>query len=217
MRRHAAWSLAAAGLLAVSCGSDDGKSAADVVADRCIVRLHGKGGGGEPTAVDAAGIADVRPAGNAEGWGGRQWLYFPDDEYAEARTVVADAIDALQCDRMVLHGFSNGGAFAAKLLCRGETFDGRLVGVVIDDPVADASTDGCDPASGVPAVLYWTGALVDDAPAGTDCSTIDWTCEGTTIVGIDQYAARLGLDITPSPHAEHEWYADAPEPTAWLG
>jgi hypothetical protein len=68
----------------------------------------------------------------------------------------------------------------------------------------------------VPAVLYWTGALVDDAPAGTDCSTIDWTCEGATIVGIDEYAVPLGLAVTPSPHADHQRYDDAPELAAWL-
>ena len=103
------------------------------------MRLHGKGGGGAETVVED-GVSVISPDGNAEGWGGRQWLYFPDGEYTAARKVVEDATAG--CDQLIIHGFSNGAAFAAKLYCRGETFGGRLVRVVVDDPVVDAGVTG---------------------------------------------------------------------------
>ncbi len=110
--------------------------------DRCLVRLHGKGGGGAETVVED-GVSVISPDGNADGWGARQWLYFPDDEYTAARNVVEDAITG--CGQVIINGFSNGAAFAAKLYCRGETFGGRLVRVVVDDPVVDAAVKGVHP------------------------------------------------------------------------
>ncbi len=108
--------------------------------ERCLVRLHGKSGTGADTVVED-GVTIISPTGNAEGWGGRQWLYFPEADYEAARTIVADAVAG--CDQVILDGFSNGASFAAKLYCRGETFEGRLVGVVVDDPVTDEGVEGC--------------------------------------------------------------------------
>src|SRR5690606_2637064 len=111
--------------------------APQVVADgvpggpRCVVRLHGKGGGAGGTGPAGDGLLEVRPGGNASGWGGRQWLYFPDGEYGRARAGVQQAIEEAGCGPVVVYGFSNGAAFAAKLFCRGETFGGRLRGVVV--------------------------------------------------------------------------------------
>ena len=184
-------------------------------ADRCIVRLHGKGGEGAASTLHA-GIVTVRPAGNESGWGKRQWLYFPDDRYEEARAIVTSALDRTACTSAVIAGFSNGASFAAKLYCRGETFDGRVVGYVIDDPVTDAAVAICRPASGVKAALYWTGALGATAPAGTKCSSIDWTCEDGVSLGIESYAAALDLPVQQSPNIEHVAYEDAPEIRAWL-
>ncbi len=183
----------------------------------CLVRIHGKGGTGSETTASTTGgqtLQIVSPTGNADGWGGRQWLYFPDDSYTEARDTVDDATAA--CARIVLNGFSNGAAFVGKLYCRGETFDERLVGVVIDDPVTDEGTAGCAPPPDIEIALYWTGALTDQASIGVNCADIDWTCDGETVVGIDEYAARLGVEITPSPFQDHAWYTDAPETTAWF-
>jgi pimeloyl-ACP methyl ester carboxylesterase len=207
-----------------SAGSSDPATASDSVLPgtqatsgaRCVVRLHGKGGtGGASSETD--GIVQVLPTGNADGWGGRQWVYFPDESYADARDIVAAAATEAGCTRLVLNGFSNGAAFTSKLFCRGETFDGRLVGVVIDDPVPDNGVAGCTPPADVPAALYWTGGLDPQAEPGADCAAIDWTCDGGTLLGIEAYAAALGLDIQPSPFSEHEWYVDAPEISAWLG
>jgi pimeloyl-ACP methyl ester carboxylesterase len=207
-----------------SAGSSEPAAASDSVlpgtqptsSARCVVRLHGKGGsGGAPSETD--GIIQVLPTGNADGWGGRQWLYFPDESYAEARDIVAAAADEAGCTRLVLDGFSNGAAFAAKLYCRGETFDGRLVGVVIDDPVPDNGVADCTPSADVAGALYWTGGLDPQAQPGADCEPIDWTCDGATLVGIEAYAESLGLDIQPSPFTEHQWYLDAPEIVTLLG
>src|SRR4029077_1488760 len=103
------------------------------------------------------GVSIISPDGNAEGWGGRQWLYFPDREYAAALKVVEDAVAG--CGQVIINGFSNGAAFAAKMYCRGETFGGRLVRFVLDDPVVDAAVQGCAPDPSVGVTLYWTGAL----------------------------------------------------------
>jgi hypothetical protein len=181
----------------------------------CVVRLHGKGGTGGAS-FETDGIVQVWPTGNADGWGARQWIYFPDDSYAEARDIVAAAAGAEGCDRFVVDGFSNGAAFAGKLYCRGETFDGRLAGVVIDDPVPDNGAADCTPSPDVAGALYWTGGLESQAQPGTDCAAIDWTCDGGTLIGIDAYAGLLGLDVQISPFTDHEWYLDAPEIAAWL-
>ena len=183
----------------------------------CLVRLHGKGGTGQApyATTDAAGVdvLIVSPTGNADGWGGRQWLYFPDDEYTAALAIVDDAIDG--CERVIVNGFSNGAAFAAALYCRGETFDDRLVRVVIDDPVVDRAVTDCAPSPDVGVALYWTGALDGQSQPGTDCADADWTCEGGTTIGLDAYAAELGTTPLESPFTDHEWYLDAPELSRW--
>jgi hypothetical protein len=60
---------------------------------------------------------------------------------------------------VVLSGFSNGASFVGKLVCSGETFGERLVGVVIDDPVPDLGVADCAPNSTVKTAPYWTGEL----------------------------------------------------------
>lgn len=57
------------------------------------MRLHGKGDAGRDSYVED-GVLNVLPSGNAEGWGGRQWLHFPEDRYEQARAIVADAIES---------------------------------------------------------------------------------------------------------------------------
>lgn len=185
------------------------------VSTPCIVSLHGKGGDGAG-ASSANGVTLLSPRGNDEGWGGRQWNYLDADAYADAASVVANSIDDAGCSAVAVHGFSNGAAFAAKLFCQGETFGDRLVGVVIDDPVADSATANCEPGASVNGALYWTGALAAAAPAGTNCGGIDWTCEGGVIVGIEAFAAAAGLDVMPSPFTDHRRFDDAPEPALWL-
>lgn len=179
-----------------------------------MVWLHGKGGSGWATSSDAT-FTYVAPTGNGSGWGGRQWLYDTGGDFAAAVGIIRSAADAEGCTTIAVHGFSNGGAMAAKLFCSGETFGGRLVGVVVDDPVTDHGTAGCTPAAGVHVKLYWTGALSYVAP-GTDCGPIDWTCAGGSVIGVDATAANLGVGVSASPFTSHTWYIGAPEPTSWL-
>ena len=119
--------------------------------------------------------------------------------------------------RLILDGFSNGGSFAAKLYCRGETFDGRLVGVVRRRP--GQRTRGSRAAS--PTSLCTLHALLDRrgrtprrSLAGT-APKRDWTCEGGVTIGIDAYAAASGTEALASPFDDHQWHLDAPELTHW--
>jgi pimeloyl-ACP methyl ester carboxylesterase len=182
----------------------------------CIVRLHGKGGSGQPS-QDVDGVVEVSPDGNDDGWGARQWLYFPADRYDEARRIVEVALDDEGCDRAIVDGFSNGAAFAASLLCRGENFDNRVIGYIVDDPVPDRAVEGCAAPDGMNAVVYWTGGLDGSATPGADCASIDWTCDGGTMIGIEAYAEAIGVSVTASPFTDHQWHRDAPELTEWFG
>ena len=218
-RRIALLTVVAAftGLLGTACGSDDDRSArptGDIVpaGSRCVVRLHGKGGSGAPTTT-AADVATIAPTGNADGWGARQWLYASEDDYDEARAIVATAAEP--CGEVIIDGFSNGASFAAALYCAGETLDGRLVGVVVDDPVTDHAVDGCAPDPSVTVALYATGALEAQAPAGWSCADGDWTCKGGDVIGIDAWARALGVPRQQSPHTDHQPYLDPPELARW--
>jgi hypothetical protein len=159
-------------------------------------------------------VTHVRPAGNAPGWGGLQWLYFPEERYREVRDVVSQAVTKEGCGRVILHGFSNGAAAAAKLYCRGERLGGTLLGVIVDDPVTDHAVRDCAPAPGVALTLYWTGGLAS-AHAGWPCKEGDWTCEGGQTLGVEAYARLLGAAVTPSAERTHEEYASPPEHTRW--
>jgi hypothetical protein len=163
--------------------------------------------------VTDGNVTVIAPSGNAEGWGGRQWLYFPEEHYVAARRVVADSVRG--CGQIIVDGFSNGASFAAAMYCRAETFDGRLVGIVVDDPVTDHAVDDCAPDPSVTVTLYSTGALEAMRPTGRQCADRDWTCEGAETIGIEAYAAALGTEILESPFDEHEWFVDAPETQAW--
>jgi hypothetical protein len=209
--------VASTTFIACATGSDGsaGRTATQggpATTERCLLRLHGKGGGGTETVVEGD-TSVISPDGNSNGWGGRQWLYFPDDEYQTARDVV-DAASA-GCAEVIINGFSNGAAFAAKLYCQGETLDGRLIRLVLDDPVVDAAVQDCDPDPSVGLVLYWTGALDEQAQPGWDCGEADWTCEGGRTVGIDAYAEALRTRPQASPYQDHEWFLDAPELEEW--
>ena len=177
----------------------------------CVVTLHGKGGGGQQEWTGSDGVRHSFPGGNADGWGGRQWLYFPEPDYEAARSIVAGDIAAGGCQRVIVDGFSNGAAFAAKLYCRNETFGGTVVGYIIDDPVVDHAVEVCAPPA-VRVVLYWTGDVAQ--PDGWPCG--DWTCEGDSTIGIDRYEGFLGLRRTPSIWSTHQPYNDPPEVHTWL-
>lgn len=213
--------LVAALLLASACGQENASHVTEVAAPilpraadkKCVLLLHGKGGGALPSSV-SEDVEYLRPGGNDSGWGGREWRYFPEDRYGQFRASIAAHLDASGCGRTVVHGFSNGGAAAAKLYCRGENFDGRVIGYIIDDPVPDEGVMACKPRSGVRIRLYWTGGLT--AEDGGSCATRDWTCEGGRTIGIERYAGKLGTRAAPSIHTAHAEYAAPPEVPGWL-
>jgi pimeloyl-ACP methyl ester carboxylesterase len=131
------------------------------------------------------------------------------------RAAIATTLDAAGCGRAVVQGFSNGGAAAAALYCRGEDFGGRVIGYVVDDPVPDGAVIGCQPRAGMKAALYWTGGL-PMATDGWSCASQDWTCEGGRTIGIARYARELGVEAAPSIHTTHAEYAAPPEVASWL-
>ncbi len=208
-------------VLTVGCGSSDSDSSGSgspddsVVAEDCLVWLHGKGGQGGQTTLDGD-RAVVRPEGTEPGWDGRQWIYAEQDSFDDGVEVITAAADAADCQRIVVHGFSNGASMAAKMYCAGVALDGRVVGYIVDDPVVDASSAQCQPADGQELVLFWTGALARSAPPGTVCADIDWTCEGPTVGDVIDYADGLGTEVVDSVETEHEPYPDPPQIGQWL-
>lgn len=208
-------------VLAAACGGDDDSAGREPVvseptpADDCLVRVHGRTDNGKQSEL-VGDTAEIWPSGNDEFGNGRVWIYFPEDRYAEARDIVAAAIADNECQRVMLNGFSNGGAMVASLVCNGEDFGGTLVGAVIDDPVSDTATEDCTAAPGVEIALYWTGALDPGSAPGTDCDDNTYTCEGGIVIGIDAMAANLGVEVQASPFDDHLWYLDAPEIEAFL-
>jgi pimeloyl-ACP methyl ester carboxylesterase len=214
--------MLAMGLMASACGQEAARSAATPVAPllppgaakKCVVLLHGKSGGAQPSFVNAD-IEYLRPGGNGTGWGSREWRYFPASGYTQVRDTVAGALDAAGCGHAVVQGFSNGGAAAAKLYCRGEDFGGRVIGYIVDDPVPDEAVLGCQPRAGMQLKLYWTGGL-GIATDGWSCAAQDWTCEGGRTIGIARYARELGAEAAQSIHTTHAEYGSPPEAAAWL-
>lgn len=206
---------------AAGCGgTDDAGSTVDpepeqVEAADCLVLLHGKGGEGRVATLDGD-RAIVQPDGTESGWGGLQWIYAEPGPFGDGLASIGAEVEAARCERIVVHGFSNGASMAAKMYCAGETLDGRAIGYIVDDPVVDASSAGCLPADGVDVALYWTGALAEAAPPGTTCAAIDWTCEGPTVGDIATYAAELGTEAMASVTDEHERHPDPPEVGEWL-
>lgn len=180
---------------------------------KCIVILPGKGHGkgGSWTSGDTR---YVQLQGNSQAWGGYQFLYYPESEYSEVHTIVESGINSNGCGRVIIHGFSNGAAAAAKLYCRGETFGNRMVGYIIDDPVTDAGTNNCQRPAGIQRVMYWTGDL-NYAYDGWNCAPDDWTCEGGYTIGPDRTQSNLGVVRKQSIHYSHAMYENPPERTQW--
>lgn len=178
------------------------------------MRVHGRSETGA-LPVERDGYLELAPIGTTTSGDGHMWEYDDPDDRADGLARITEAVDAAGCERVVLHGFSNGGGFVGALVCDGEDLDGRLVGAVVDDPVPDEGTEDCDRDPELPVVVYWTGALVQATPGAT-CESLGWICAGDTVVGIDAYAAGLGVDVTASPMTEHAWFDDAPEVREFL-
>ena len=186
----------------------------DAAGLRCTLFLHAKAAREQATWTGPDGIRHSFPGGNRPGWNGaKQWLYYPQSEFDTARNILMEDLAAGRCQQVILQGFSNGSSFAAKLYCAGDTLGGRVIGIIIDDPVVDHAVLNCKAAPSVKAVLYWTGGI--DIEDGFDCVAADWTCEGDTGIGITRYEAAMGISRTPSIHTSHLQYLDPPELARW--
>jgi hypothetical protein len=183
---------------------------------RCLIFLHGKGGKGYAVR-ERDGFTDIGPTGNADApkeWGGNfQWLYATDADYTAALAIVHNATEPQGCGQIVLAGASNGGAMAAKLFCRGETFGGRLIGVFLDDPVPDQVVDGCKPGSVRSLTLVQSDWMDGVVGAGKACPS-SWTCQGN-VYSLADYAKALGV-TKPGRTKEHSSSGDlAPLIASW--
>ncbi|MGE3328867.1 MAG: hypothetical protein AB7N61_26030 [Acidimicrobiia bacterium] len=173
---------------------------------RCFLGLHGWGYFGEDAAPPGMEADNVQPNGNIDlgYWPQYQrdaymWVYFDDQsDYPRSRfaqasfdgalSVVNLALAEHDCGQIVVQGFSNGAAFAAKMYCRGETLGDRVVGYIIDDPVTDKGVDGCDPAAGMNVRLYHSTDIANTAGGGGPCRpTLTWFCDGNWRYSVSQY------------------------------
>jgi hypothetical protein len=167
---------------------------------RCLIKLHGLTGRGQPTQDDGT-VTLLQPQGNGT-WpeGGFGWIYYSDDRlpgtgYDQARASILSSIDAVgNCGQIIVYGFSNGGAMAAKLYCRGESFGGRMVGYIVDDPVTDAGVDRCSPAAGVKVAVFHSRFMEDQVNGSTTCRPGNtWVCENNVRYRLSDYDARIGV------------------------
>jgi hypothetical protein len=167
---------------------------------RCLVKLHGLTGRGQPTQDDGT-LTLLQPQGNGV-WsgGGFGWIYYSDDRfpgtgYDQARASIVESLNAVgNCGQIIVYGFSNGGAMVAKLYCRGETFGGKMVGYIVDDPVTDAGVDGCAPAAGVKVAVFHSRFMNDQVNDSTTCRPGNtWICENNVRYRLADYDARIGV------------------------
>lgn len=157
---------------------------------KCAVWLHGKGGSGGSPSVDGD-VTWLSPTGNGDGggWGPAHWEYATSTTFNQAISIINTEIAPQACGQIAIVGFSNGAAMAAKIFCQGQNFSGRLVGVLVDDPVPDQVVDNCAASSGVGVRLIMSDELgwITD---GMACPG-GWTCQGT-LYGRQTYQAKLG-------------------------
>jgi outer membrane biogenesis lipoprotein LolB len=129
---------------------------------RGVVSLAGAGGG---KGAYNMGSGCDHPRGDFQtrdtwgnGSGGTTW---DASNWATGKAIIEEAAAGL--GQFIIHGFSIGGMFAQEVVHRGETFGGRLKGVVIDDPARNwgVLNDPNNPAgfvnpAGLPIALYGT-------------------------------------------------------------
>ena len=151
---------------------------------RCVVRLHGKGGTGAPTTTSGDVTRDLAD-GQRRRLGRQAVAVLPGRRvrrgaWRSSRDAVAG------CGPIIVDGFSNGASFAAAMYCHGETFDGRLVRVIVDDPVTDHAVDDCTPDPSV-SPSRCTPPARSSAGAGRDGSA-------RTSTGRARAARRIGIE-----------------------
>lgn len=136
---------------------------------KVVISLAGAGGGVGAFNMGSncdhprgSGFTTVAVNGNDGGgtlWSAANW--------ETGRQIIQNAINSSGADQVIIHGFSIGGMFAQEIVHRGETFGGKLRGVVIDDPARNwgifnnpLNAAGFVNPAGIPLALY--GAYIPD-------------------------------------------------------
>ena len=158
-------------------------------------------------------VTVIAPTGNADGWGAKQWLYFPADQYAAARDIVRR-----RASRAAGRSSSTGSPTAPR-----------------SPPPCTAtarpSAGGCaghrrrpghrprrrrlHAGPGVGVTLYATGALERHGAAGLEVRDGRLDVRGWRD---DRHRCLRGEARDPrrqSPHTDHQPYLDAPDTTQW--
>src|SRR5690606_32596347 len=99
-------------------------------------------------------------------------------------------------DRVAVAGFSAGGAVAIEMLRQGFDFDGRLVGVILDDPAGPVDATVYDNPNGIPVALYMT------SPDGGSTWNQDVAMEALGVFDhLEKLVALAGGPPTLNPHS----------------
>lgn len=180
---------------------------------KCTIVLHGAGGGSIGSSdwgrYNGQAVSLVQPRSpNGNFWlydGLHNFQYDPTsstDEtyYNDTVASITDAVNAAGCTgSLLLMGQSNGGAMAAKMYCRGYNFNGRLAGLILDDPVPDQAVLNCRPQSLKYKVYLYSDGLTNEAnqaaPVGYRCSSMPsgWYCENDTALPRTQFEQAIAI------------------------
>ncbi len=154
-------------------------------------------------------------------------------DYVEHRNSVSAFLDDRGCGPTMVVGGSNGGAFAAKLYCRGEDFGGRVWGYFFKDPVWDHGVLGCTPSSNISHKLavhsVWLKRLAEGTAPGYRCDQIsevnvrdqfpgengDWYCEDNLTLSEAAWEGATGVSSVLAGTAHIGSYDLEPDLADW--
>jgi predicted esterase len=180
-------------------------SAPAVTKTWCLVTLHGAGNSttvyGSDDAHPAGTLYDTRPVQGPVDLGGGTYDWSPDwfdpvtfPNWSTIEALLETAADGYE--KVAVAGFSAGGAVAIQMLIEGFDFDGRLVGVILDDPAGPVDAATYANPNDVPVHLYMTS---------TDSGTT-WNQDiGMEALGVfdhlEKLVALVGASPTLNPHS----------------
>lgn len=171
----------------------------------CLVTLHGAGnntsvyGGTAPHPSGA--LYDTRPVQGPVVLGSGSYDWSPDwfgnvtfPNWSTIEALLESAAEGY--DRVAVAGFSAGGAVAIEMLRQGFDFDGRLVGVILDDPAGPVDAAVYDNPNGIPVALYMT------SPDGGSTWNQDVAMEALGVFDhLEKLVALAGGAPTLNPHS----------------
>ncbi len=180
---------------------------------KCTVLLHGAGGGSIGSAdwgrYNNQPVALIQPRSpNGNFWlydGPHNFQFDPtssadENYYNDTVTSINNAVNTEGCTgAILLMGQSNGGAMAAKMYCRGYDFNGRLTGLILDDPVPDQAVLNCNRQNLKYKIYLYSDGLTNEAnqAGGVNyrCSNMpsQWYCENDTALPRTQFEQAIGM------------------------